>query len=822
MSANALNPSRVKHSIQKILEALNKNQRKQVELILGLLNADGFAKIADIHDDVFFNCDNTASANKALNRLTTKINETAQTQGLRIRVHIAQDKKAGTEREVWFEGAEPILPTPYNKELSSIPKEQLEEGLRASYVEEATDEHQADVLIMVFNDHEFQQALVVFQPEEKNTHYKLQCTRNNQLYFWLGVHNKQRVVLKYSSQGQQHTLMEASQAIETWHPKAIIGMGIAFGIDSSKQNIGDVLISTSITPYEIGKVQKDGNFQHRGAKPKASPKLTKLFKDLQKSWLLRSGDGLPNLELGCLLSGEKLIDNQVFRDKLKAMEPEAIGGEMEGSSIEHAASEYNINWIVVKAICDWGDGNKGNTNKESEQQSAANNAAITVLAALNHRSEFKPTPNKGKDSANQNPRNHYLATKAHHKDLADIDEKALMQGRASLTSMDKSQANVVNDNTNSASVVERILEWSTNTNDPPVFALLGEYGMGKTITTQIVDTELRKQHQVSRNNPISLHFDLRNVTGMDKGEVPSVKKIITDCIESGWHHPSGAEETTIEDIYQWCAHGAVIIFDGLDEILVKLTENDGRVVTSRLFKFLDDVKRANNSEKNNIKLILSCRTQYFRSLREQRNHFTGHERGETKAEDILAMVLLPLSEEQILTYLKHAIPSVEPKKIKELIDSVHNLRELSERPVTLKFIGDLIPAIEQDFMQGKTINGVNLYRRMVERWLDRDEGKHHIKPEHKMQLASHLAAHLWQEGSRRLPANKIENWFHKWLMSNEDIKYRYTDLHRDKLEEDLRTATFLSRYDTPKATTNKALLVLPTLRCKNSFWLIFY
>src|SRR5205085_4068342 len=48
----------------------------------------------------------------------------------------------------------------------------------------------------------------------------------------------------------------------------------------------------------------------------------------------------------------------------------------------YAASYRNaIDWIVVKAICDWGDGKK-NQNKRGRQQKAAKNAASFTLHVL--------------------------------------------------------------------------------------------------------------------------------------------------------------------------------------------------------------------------------------------------------------------------------------------------------------------------------------------------------------------------------------------------------------------------------------------------------
>ena len=65
---------------------------------------------------------------------------------------------------------------------------------------------------------------------------------------------------------------------------------------------------------------------------------------------MRFGDGL---------SGEKLVDNLDFRDQLLNLEPEAIGGEMEGAGLYVACQDKKVDWILVKAVCDWADGQKG-------------------------------------------------------------------------------------------------------------------------------------------------------------------------------------------------------------------------------------------------------------------------------------------------------------------------------------------------------------------------------------------------------------------------------------------------------------------------------
>jgi nucleoside phosphorylase len=82
-----------------------------------------------------------------------------------------------------------------------------------------------------------------------------------------------------------------------------------------------------------------------------------------------------------VLSGQKLVDNLDYRDSLKSLFPEAIGGEMEGTGLYVSAQAAKVDWLVVKAICDWGH-KKNRAKKDEWQKLAARNAARVVKAAL--------------------------------------------------------------------------------------------------------------------------------------------------------------------------------------------------------------------------------------------------------------------------------------------------------------------------------------------------------------------------------------------------------------------------------------------------------
>lgn len=156
-----------------------------------------------------------------------------------------------------------------------------------------------------------------------------------------------------------------TEAIDDFSPDAIVLAGIAFGIDPAKQKIGDILVAKSIVEYEKTKVKENSELP-RGQRIESSSKLISLFR-------IAEVDGCSNgitVTTGLMLSGEKLVDSEIFLNKLLAAEPEAIGGEMEGAGLVAAAKRKRTDWIVIKGIVDWGR-NKSSTNSPTHQVDVA-------------------------------------------------------------------------------------------------------------------------------------------------------------------------------------------------------------------------------------------------------------------------------------------------------------------------------------------------------------------------------------------------------------------------------------------------------------------
>lgn len=168
------------------------------------------------------------------------------------------------------------------------------------------------------------------------------------------------------------------KAIELWKPKAVLMPGIAFGAKPDKVKIGDVLVAERVVNYETSRYNQDGTITYRAPEGPASSLLLSRFVDVD-DWehhvKYDDQDYSAKQINGLILSGEKLVDNKAFKAQLMDHYPTAIGGEMEGAGVYTACEGRVPHWILVKGVCDYGDGDKDeNPNKDLFQELAIQSA----------------------------------------------------------------------------------------------------------------------------------------------------------------------------------------------------------------------------------------------------------------------------------------------------------------------------------------------------------------------------------------------------------------------------------------------------------------
>ncbi|WNG58125.1 hypothetical protein F0U59_27775 [Archangium gephyra] len=231
----------------------------------------------------------------------------------------------------------------------------------------------------------------------------------------LGQFGRYRVAHAESTMGSQArhaATLTVHDVISELSPKAIVIIGIAFGLNPEKQRLGDIIVAETVIPYELQRV--DTKVTHRGQALHCGNILSERFRTRRADWKLKRGEDIVRVFQGTLLSGEKLVDSLDFRETLLKAFPMAIGGEMEGAGAYAATAREGVEVILVKAICDWGDG-----DKTDRAQPFAANAAVSlahhifskkdVLAPLHARDHGLPESESSPVEPKSAPNNQLVA-----------------------------------------------------------------------------------------------------------------------------------------------------------------------------------------------------------------------------------------------------------------------------------------------------------------------------------------------------------------------------------------------------------------------------
>lgn len=241
----------------------------------------------------------------------------------------------------------------------------------------------ADIVLLTVNRHELSELTAVL---EKHIAGKLKRYQgeSNEIYLDAGEINGQRVMVAKSllgSTGDGASYDTVTNILADLSPQVIVAVGIAWGAKNvDGQKIGDILLSTRLRDAQHHKAV-DNSIVARGTISAATGTLLKTFTAAADMNGQRTHEGL-------LISIETLFDDEKHRDRfIAADQGQAIGGEMEGSgllmSLRRAKAD-RVEWLIVKAICDWGfKKNESQEKKELDQQVAAKNAAelcVTTIA----------------------------------------------------------------------------------------------------------------------------------------------------------------------------------------------------------------------------------------------------------------------------------------------------------------------------------------------------------------------------------------------------------------------------------------------------------
>ena len=491
-------------------------------------------------------------------------------------------------------------------------------------------------------------------------------------------------------------------------------------------------------------------------------------------------DRIGEADLAIVLVSYAYLDEGIEAQRVRDEHEHPIIVPLENISPSASFGRFDRHDIVSGSSFDGAQ----NSGRHSEQD-FANRVLNIITRALTTDSEHTPHTCELRSDE-------MAETLSNYGDLAPDTEvvptRAIVGAfEALLENDDPSQVNRVADTPHA---VERLVSWANGADDErsTMCALLGDLGTGKTTSTILLTRRLLELRKAGEQAPLPIYFDLRDLSPTALKDF-GLRTLLTQLLANASLSNVTVDNilTTIQDEH------TLIVFDGLDEVLVHLSPSDGQRLTRSLLAVLNLGKQDSQEENPRTRLLLSCRTQYFRTVEEEFSFFDGQGRENKRGRDYLVLTLLPFDEDQIREYLHRNVPEADINQLMETICSVHNLRELASQPVLLNMIRQVLLTIDEDLSVGHRVRSVDLYERFVNEWLRRDDGKHSLIPEHKIQLMTHLAWQVWCSGSRTWSARWMETWMLQFLHDHPDMELDYKERMPDQWKQDFRTATFLAR-----------------------------
>ena len=212
-------------------------------------------------------------------------------------------------------------------------------------------------------------------------------------YYYIGKYGACLAAIRYFSPGIEihQTTSNITMMANQCFPNlgAIISVGIACGI-KKKVQLCDVLVSSKVVNYDKA---TDKRLTINKA-ISVSSQLLKLFTqpvqwpdDAMKKYLKDHRQRIPNVKCGVIFSGLYPIDDPAMTKTLvKNFAHEGMGIEMDGGYLFAENQQTAVNFIIIKGVCDFGDGK----NVAAHQHTAALLAADLVHKYLSdpHATEF--------------------------------------------------------------------------------------------------------------------------------------------------------------------------------------------------------------------------------------------------------------------------------------------------------------------------------------------------------------------------------------------------------------------------------------------------
>ncbi len=182
------------------------------------------------------------------------------------------------------------------------------------------------------------------------------------------LHSK--IFLARTDMGALNASTVIGQLAEELQTTYIIMGGICAGMRPDEQHIGDIIIASRMHDYDLSKETENRRISRGNT---MTPNRYLYDKFLLESYETES----MSVDSGLFISSNTLANSRDYVNQVLSEYPDAKGYEMEGSGLMYICQLFKDNWILAKAICDW-----GYDKTDSDQELAARNSYQFILNTI--------------------------------------------------------------------------------------------------------------------------------------------------------------------------------------------------------------------------------------------------------------------------------------------------------------------------------------------------------------------------------------------------------------------------------------------------------
>ena len=334
-----------------------------------------------------------------------------------------------------------------------------------------------------------------------------------------------------------------------------------------------------------------------------------------------------------------------------------------------------------------------------------------------------------------------------------------------------------------------------------VLAILGGFGMGKTVIVQRLADKLFRDG----NGPTPIYLDFRRLIPTANPGQP-IRSELSDIILQTIGGEAAKRINAEKLIAMIRSEPCVVILDGLDEIGNRIGRDHTTALYRQLLELIPrEAWQADSENKGTpdwkacpTRLIVTCRTHFFRSFAEEQSTFALGDRGDRRLRaSIHTLHMAPLTMEAIQQLFIKSLGEEEGQRTLQTIQTIHDLPGLARRPIMARYISEIAGSLLLRHQAGDVINIATIYEELFNRGLERDSEKRQaLTSSDRVDILKALALHLHQQGAQTMDIASLEGWFDRFAANHTGIELILKSGGigaRGLLQTELRNASFLVR-----------------------------